>query len=203
VLRGERDYSAHEQDQRKRRTLGDVNTVILEAEDTIDTETGHAWRQRRVVEEERDLDAIMSAMNPAFLRRYVPVHLHHRVVRAVNKLQVWDGSTYVDWVVSKTQGRDADWFVDKERGIVHLSLAFILRRGNLFLIDYDYGESVVPGWVKKATKYLAAADLEEAVVRPGAQEGGRFRSSDTRHERWAAEAWRLIHDHRELRSVGH
>lgn len=203
-MRREKRYSAHE--DKNRPTLTQVNSLILRMEDYLDRQTGHSWRQRRVTGERPEMDAILPAHKVSWGRIYVPVQLQHRMVRSfvagTHEILVYDGSTYVDWVANKTEGRNADWFVNQERGVVYLNLPFLppFRRGEIFEFKYDYGEANVPGWVADACTMLVAARLEQASTRASGDIGDKMSVRD-RAEYWQSEAQRLINENREFVSV--
>jgi len=100
-------------------TSDTVERVIESIEDIIDARTKHAWRERRIVDEYK-----APRWDTAFrLALPVPyVDLDHWQVFPLatasgDKLEVFDGSSYVEWLAGgKVHGRTADYFLEERRG---------------------------------------------------------------------------------------
>lgn len=130
-----------------------ITNFIERAQDRVDKTTGHAWRTITVTEE---------YVRPSSIYRYgtgVRLDLRHRSLTSfqsgTDKIEVWDGSSWVDWVATKTEGRNEDWWVDEQNGVVFLlGLYRVYPHG--IRITYRYGESTVPGGIEEATTLMAA-----------------------------------------------
>ena len=94
------------------------------------------------------------------------VSLRHSKVQDLDSGQgdvfkVWNGSQYEDYLTTKTSGRDNDYWLDNDRGILFLRLPFLFSRILPIQIKYRYGYSTVPNAIKMATIMLTAADVLE------------------------------------------
>jgi len=154
VLQVDFDFSSQ-----KLPTDTDVEASIEEAEDEIDQETQHAWRAVTVTNEFYDIpiQAYREGVG-------TPIHLKHRNVRTLasgsgDKLEVWDGSSYEDWLTTKTEGRANDYWLDEELGILYIRRYWKYYWKKAIRMTYRYGESTVPKDIRKATAMLAAIDF--------------------------------------------
>lgn len=100
-------------------SIEEVENLIQRAEDFIDFKTKHAWRERTVKEEYHDLNAYYSPYNG------YPFYLSHSNVKDFSsskgdKIEVWNGNSYVDYVVDKTEGRNQDYWLKNREGILYL-----------------------------------------------------------------------------------
>lgn len=117
-----------------------------------------------------------SKMDLNFIRIVLP----HNEIISVDKLQIYDGSSYVDWVSTKTEGRDKDYWIDYYRGIIYINTyafgTYLYRPYNV-IVDYTYGagatatdRSKVPKAIEHAATLLVVADLllndDYAIVLP-------------------------------------
>lgn len=139
-----------------------VKDFIEDASARIDRETGHAWRERRVVNEMKDLDG------QYYFWAGTPISTMKREVRTPlksekgDKIEVYDGNGYDDWVASDEyeEGRDEDYWVSRADGLL-----YIYRRSTWFQkyqsirLSYRYGAEHVPSDIKNAAAKLAAADV--------------------------------------------
>ena len=142
----------------------EVERIILRKTDAIDRATGHAWRERKVVNEMRDIDG------PYYWNSGVPVPLRHREIVTPldsakgDKIEVWEGENYNDWVSNPdyTEGRDGDYWVHVEAGILYIyRRPLYINRLNL-RVSYRYGSDAqygVPRDVEEATAKMTAAEL--------------------------------------------
>lgn len=88
-----------------------------------------------------------------------PIHLSHSNVTTIHSLKVWNGDEWEEWVGSKTEARDGDYWVDYEGGVVYI-LRFLLDQGGKEVeITYSYGRTDLPYEVKELTKLLVIRDL--------------------------------------------
>ena len=180
-------------------TTTEVESFIAENEDYIDSQTNHAWRSRTITEETHHLD------KPAYqLRDGIQVFLNHRKIRTFSaasgdKLEVWNGSTWEDYIASRVEGRNNDFWVDYQLGIIFLkAYALFLPRNFGVRVTYRYGETSVPGDIKKACKLLTAVNLTEgddrSILFP---EGTSNIPLSDKARRWTEEAEKIIERHRE------
>lgn len=138
-------------------TLTEVEQIINRKEDYIDKRTGHAWRERAILEE---------YVNPTDYNRFgngVRFDLKHRKIKEFDtlendKIEVWNGNEWIDYVATKTEGRNDDYWVDYINGIV-----YIRKRSGFFehgiRITYRYGEDLVDGTIEDIATKLVMIDI--------------------------------------------
>lgn len=144
-------------------TLVEVNEMIIENEDYIDSITGHAWRTRRNTNEYHDYTP------PASIGRFDrvsdnrSVKLNHRSVRSLqggsDTFELWNGSSWNDLVENSTEGRGNDYWVDYTNGIVYFKGERPTRTGKVFRASYNYGETSVPSDIRQAASLLTAIQI--------------------------------------------
>lgn len=143
-------------------TQAQVEAFIEEAEDDIDAETGHSWRETTITNEFYDLHA--NEVHSVYGLPVMKIHLRHRQIRTLStgdgdKIEVWDGDSYTDYVVSKTEGRGDDFWLDYEQGILYIRKVYQSFRVKGVRMTYRYGASTVPKDVRQATALLTAINL--------------------------------------------
>lgn len=125
---------------------GQVENLIAEAMGEFERRTGEAHRPRFVANEILDMEAFKSRYPEIFETITVPrpFHLNHRPVVPFSasrghKIEVYEGNEpWTDWLV-KTQGRNADWWLNEEDGILYIRKAFVPRQHALVRVSYEYG----------------------------------------------------------------
>lgn len=187
-------------------TRSDVQQLILRASARIDRETGHAWRERRVEDEIRDIKG------PYYWNSGVPVPLLKRnIVTPIDssqgdKLEVWQGEEWHDWAADDayTYGRDGDYWVDEANGILHIYRRPLYINHLNLRVTYRYGSTGgygVPEDIKEACAKLVAAELYRSDVYGTAIPGS---DNDVGPERTAEayeeQALRILKKRKELRN---
>ena len=146
-------------------TADDVRLLIADASDYIDSYTNHAWRARRVTNEYKDLE------NNYRFDVGVPIQLQHRDIRSPldeskgDKLEIWEGDGYEDWVSSSEyeQARDGDFWIEEPTGSLYIYRRYVFyNRKREIRLNYRYGKETVPGTIKMSAAKLTAADLMES-----------------------------------------
>ena len=144
-----------------------IEALINRAEDQIDQRTRHAWRTRYSgtttgadVTAKYEYYDIDSCYDSSVGGR--KIFLNHRKITAFSHaasdvLEVWNGSAYEDYIQTKTEGRDDDFWVDYELGVLYISRYENLPRG--IRLKYRYGEATVPYDIADCACKLAALDL--------------------------------------------
>jgi hypothetical protein len=163
-----------------------ITKFIERAQDKIDSTTAHAWRETTVTNEYID---------PSSIYRYgtgIRFDLTHRSIKQFSsgsgdKIEVWDGSSWVDYVATKTEGRNKDYWVDYENGSIFLMGTFnLLHHG--FRVTYRYGESTVSNSINEACAMMAAISVlnsPEYAAISFTDDGGSNRQTDSaRIEYW-------------------
>lgn len=142
-----------------RPTLADVQEFIEEAQDEIDQRTNNAWREKTVTEEYYDIPRI-----PYNYQTGIPIHLKHAHIRDFDdsegdKIEIWDGSSWVDWLTTKTEGRANDYWLENKKGVLYLRYPYRFYGKQAVRLTYRYGHDTVPKDIQKATALLAATSL--------------------------------------------
>jgi len=139
-------------------SINDVQDFIEEAEDDIDHQTQDAWRSKTVVNEFYDIPRVRYNYQTG-----IAIHLRHTDIKALtngtDKLEIWDGSSYVDWLATKTEGRNNDYWLEETKGILYLRYPYRFYAKQAIRLTYRYGKTVVPGDIKRATAMIAAINL--------------------------------------------
>lgn len=138
-------------------SLARVQKFILQAEEHIDNQTGRSWRPRKRVNEYIDLG--MNATHHS--RAGIKFRLKRRYLKELSsaqgdKLEIWNGTDYEDWLVTKTEGRDKDFWLDYENGILYLRRFHPRGLEKIGRLTYRYGEEAVPLDISDATAKLVA-----------------------------------------------
>ncbi len=53
-----------------------------------------------------------------------------------DKIEIWDGNSYVDYLTARTQGRNNDYWVDAKEGVLYVRNVFFGNRGRRARITY-------------------------------------------------------------------
>ena len=176
-----------------------VEEWINESEDHIDQETMHAWRSVTITNEQHHLEV------PHYqLRDGSEIKLLHRNIKTLTSgtdlLEVWDGSQYLDYLANKTEGRNKDYWVNEEMGFVFIkTYPSYLPRTFGVRVTYRFGDSTVPGDIKRACIFLTAIHFlqgeDRSVLLP---EGTSNISYNTKIDKWQERAEDIMDRRREL-----
>ncbi len=183
-------------------TTTQVEAFINAAEDQIDRDTRRAWRSVTVTDEYYNIPKVHNVGHHQGHghRRFIKIYLRHRHVKTFagvsgDKLEIWDGSSDVDWIATKTEGRADDFWVNYTDGILYVRMQHALYHEDGAKLTYRYGETTVPSDIKDATAMLAAvmvlgSDDNSQVV---AETGDATRQShQSRIEQWSTRAREII-----------
>jgi hypothetical protein len=154
-----------------------VNRWINEAEQYIERRTRTAWRARSVANESHDFPA--RKIMPLDYVDGLPVKLKFRPIIATNasdgslskvldhsagdKLEIYGGGRYSDWLVDKTPSRKTQSWVDEHTGILMLRGFYKINSRLAVRVSYRYGDTLntLPADIRRATALLACAKLLE------------------------------------------
>lgn len=169
-------------------TLTQWNDVILSWEDHVDRLAKTSWRIRTVTEE-YPFDGLAMMPDP---EGFIMVPLRRQNVKVLltasgDKVEVWNGSQFDDWMTSHTQGRQGDFYLVPERGQLFLRTRVLYGNAQQRVrLTYRYGLTAVPAAVKRATAFLAAADIATGTTMSigGRGEGIDYVAADPRITRW-------------------
>jgi len=120
-------------------TLETVENIIRRKEDFMDKVTNSSWGVRQTDYEFYDIADIVPARNVG-----IKIFLGHRNIQTLNAaigdaFGVWDGSSYVDWISTKTEGRDNDYWIDYNLGILYIMTTISYFGKKRVRIRYRYG----------------------------------------------------------------
>lgn len=190
---------------------GEVARRLNRIERYIDKTTRTSWTSagRTVTNEFHDFN--YWRYRPTRWRSFLEegsVHLRFFPIRALSsaagdKVEVFTAQTandgYEDFLTTKTQGRNDDFWVDTNEGIIHFANSRPQRLRDAVRITYRYGETSVPEDIERATILLTARDIvsTEDYSPIIAEAGDRFSFKDKATE-WQKEAEEILEYHRRL-----
>lgn len=187
-------------------TKTQVETLIEEKSDQIDRMTGHAWRERQVVDEYHDLEG------PYYYGSGTPISLQKRNIRTPldsaegDKIEFWTGNEYRDWVSDPEidAGRENDYWLDESTGQLHVyRRQWFWSRYKELRITYRYGKETVPTQIEQICAKLVAAELyrtqQYRVTTPGNEESP---DAQAIADKWIEEAEKQLKRYKEVRSIG-
>lgn len=179
----------------------EVVEFIENNQDLIDIETQHAWRSVTVIEELHTIEYTSDNY-----RDGAQIFLGHRIITALStgsgdKLEVWNGTIDEDYLVTRTEGRNNDWWIDLPTGLLFIKtfpVPFYSRRRYTVKVTYRYGETSVAADIRKACTLLTAVDVlssdDRSVLLPeGTQNIGLL----DKFEKWQDQANRIIEKRKE------
>jgi hypothetical protein len=183
-------------------TKDEVTQWINQNEDEIDDETMHAWRETTVTKETHHLEY------PAYQTRDgSEIILLNRKIKTLTAgtdlLEVFNGSEYEDYLTTKTEGRDKDYWVDEQMGIIFIKTytAFLPRFFGV-RVTYRFGETTVKKDIQRACILLTASDVlqsdDRTVLLP---EGSSNIPMPDKSTRWRKQAEKLISRNREQKVI--
>ena len=191
---------------------GHVDDFIAMAEERIDQLTDHAWatsRAKTVTEERGRIQRVMS--NSVNDRGRIQLR-HYPILdmSGSDKLHIWDGGNYVEYIANKT-GDDTitnvtgkDYWIDKERGTIYLNsynqfnLLSDAPSGVTAYVTYRYATATTPADIKQATIYLVASMIAMNDDLNLMQEGDDSMDNSTKSQKFEDMAMKILKDNRRL-----
>jgi len=189
-------------------TRYEVEDIISRMCDEIDRRTHHAWRTTRITDEYYNvrIDDRFKGYHhfPLDYSTRIALYLKHRQIRdftsGTHKIEYWDGSSWVDLVANYTEGRDEDYWINYERGIIYFVNRYPLHRRQNVRITYDYGDTIVPGDITRAAIMLSCAEILQrqdiTIVYPQ----NTLNVLPERWEKWQKEADKILKRREEIKS---
>lgn len=174
-----------------------VEAIINRKEDFIDRYTNHAFRGKTASLEYHDFPSAPSWKGRSW--DGLPVFLAHRVITTLatgqgDKVEVFDGSNWIDWLVTRTEGREADFWIEQDKGILWMRTLTSFTKRRSIRVTYRYGESTVPGEINDACIMLTARDLvlndDRGLLIPDT--GTSQVPYIERTERWKKDAYEIL-----------
>ena len=194
-------------------TQAQVETFINMAEERIDQLTDHAWHTSRantVTEERGRIQRVMS--NSVNDRGRIQLK-HYPILdmdSGTDKLHIWDGGEYVEYIANKT-GDDTittvtgkDYWIDKGRGTIYLNsynqfnLLSDAPSGVTAYVTYRYATAATPNDIKQACIYFTAAMIAMNDDLNLMQEGDDSMDNSTKSQRFEEMAMKILKDGRRL-----
>ena len=160
-------------------TTATVNLYINWAESEIERRTFYAYQAVTATDEVHTTQTYGSrkGYRSYYLNRPY-VQLAHSPIRTMTAgldyLYVFTGGAWVDWVATKTEGRDEDYWVDTQNGRIYFMKGYpLLSYPDNVKVTYRWGESTVAPWAQElATMMAAVRVLEMDADRTVSSEGG-------------------------------
>ena len=190
-----------------------VEAFINMAEERIDQLTDHAWHSSRpntVTEERGRIQRVMTDSVNDRGRIQLKHYPILDMVDGTDKLHIWDGGDYVEYINIKT-GDDTitsvsgkDYWIDKERGIIYLNsynqfnLLSDAPSGVTAYVTYRYATAATPADIKLATIYFAASTIAMNDDLNLMQEGDDSMDNATKSQRYEDMAMKILKDNRRL-----
>ena len=191
-------------------TRYEVEQIIKDMCDQVDEKTHNTWRKTRVTNETHDVriqDRYQGyGAYPYDYSTRIALYLKHRDIRpfvaGTNKIEVWDGTSWVDFITTYTEGRAQDYWINYERGIIYFVNHYPLRQRSNVRVTYDYGKTSVEGDIRMATIMLTAANIiggkeDLNVVYPQSTMGSVLDTKD-RWEKWIEQADKRLNKHEQI-----
>ena len=190
-----------------------VEAFINMAEERIDQLTDHAWHTNRAntVTEER---ARIQRVRSNVINTRGRIQLKHYPILdmagGTDKLHVWDGSSYVEYIANKTGSNtvtdpvNKEWWVDGERGIIYLNDYSTLNMinsapsGVACYVTYRYATASTPDDIKLATIYFTASTIAANDDLNLMQEGDDSMDNATKSQRYEEMAMKILKDNKRL-----
>jgi hypothetical protein len=190
-----------------------VETFINMAEERVDQLTDHAWHSSRpntVTEERGRIQRVMTDSVNDRGRIQLKHYPILDMVDGTDKLHIWDGGDYVEYINIKT-GDDTitsvsgkDYWIDKERGIIYLNsynqfnLLSDAPSGVTAYVTYRYATAATPADIKLATIYFAASTIAMNDDLNLMQEGDDSMDNSTKSQKFEDMAMKILKDNRRL-----
>lgn len=180
-------------------TLEQVEAEIVRSEDEINRATINSWKSVTITKEYHTIKP------PIYRYEGTQIFMGHRNVTVFSsedgdKLEVWNGSTDEDYLLTRTEGRNNDYWVNEVDGILWLrTYPRILRRTFDVRLTYRFSEPSVPGDIEKACIRLTAIALvssdDKSLLFP---EGSSNVPLSDKIEKWQNVADKIILNNKEL-----
>ncbi len=152
-------------------SIATVEEYVSAAEEEVEKETRRNWRDgfKSVVDEYHS----WSYRDQAMIRRgiygnIITIDLYYENIQSFTKLELWEGDTWKDLVISGTEGQamfNEDYFIDKKSGRLYIHTNFPSQGKDNIKLTYKYGEFVaaaaddMPKPLKKAVYQLAGSEM--------------------------------------------
>ena len=133
----------------------EVKEMIVDAENEINDYTMHSWKEETITDQYYDFPDVVDFDWGSG----IPIYLNHRKIRSFTKIEIFTGTAYDDWVSTKTEGRNNNYWADYNQGILYLKIYPIFYKKQAIRLTYTYGETTVPNSIRKACALLVASEI--------------------------------------------
>lgn len=182
----------------------DVEQFIEKWSSKMDRKTGQSWRVNRVRNETHDHETLyywLSGHPVRLMKRNIITPLD---ATKGDKIEVWTGNKWENWVEDYNEGRDEDYWVDAPIGVLFIYERAILRPHPKFRISYRYGRDNVPADIRDAVAAASAADLYQSdvygVTVPGQNNAGNSDPFKAANE-WYEQFEDTVKDYKKLHFI--
>ncbi|MGQ9642016.1 MAG: hypothetical protein ACUVUF_07840 [Candidatus Bathycorpusculaceae bacterium] len=190
-------------------SLTEVENIINQVEEYIDRMTHHAWREKVANDGAYEYHQLgrLGTRSTWFTWLGYPIYLKYRRLKKFDaskgdRFEVYNGNVWEDWLATKTEGMNGDFWVDYDNGIVFVFgfWRYIGLKEYMTRFKYRYGEATVPLDIKRACVLLVASQLvavnDKLFMIP---EGGTgVLNIREKIELWREEADRILSARREF-----
>lgn len=182
-------------------TAGVVEKWIARTEDRVDQSLGRSYKKTTITEEMHSFDAVNTRRNVG-----IPVYLNYDHLfdfdsASGDKVEIWDGNTWVQLHSTGTEGRGNDFWFDLVKGVLYLNIRQTMVLG--VRVTYRTGNyTTIPGYISDATALLVAArvvtlDGTAAIL----SSEGREVDPSEKVRLWTKEAQSILDSQRGFRSI--
>jgi len=195
-------------------TQAQVETFIDMAESRVEQLTDHAWSTANAITVTDERCRVQTVRSNAINSRGRIQLSHYPIVTLAggsgDTVKIWDGSSYVDYVATKTMGSSVtdvvnkDYWVDTERGLIYIEnyASFNLLNsspaGVGAYVKYRYATATTPKDIKLATIYLTASTIamnDDLNLMP---EGDDSMDNSTKSQKFEDMAMKILKDNKRL-----
>ena len=179
-------------------TVTEVEDLIEEMETIIEQICEQSWRLNTKTNEYYDFVSKMQrgrhydrSGHALYTISLKNKHLREIDTAEGDKIEVWTGSEWLDFVATLTLGDamyDGDYWVDYHRSLIHLFTNYPSEGQNMIRISYRYGDTSVPAGIQRATTLMVGAAINERY------EMYKDVSKDTSPAMNMADKWRELAD---------
>lgn len=183
-------------------TAAEVESAIASAAESLNHRTGTAWQIEKVEKEyHHALPSFVPQPHISVCLNFPPLNILSS--EEGDKLEIWNGHEWTDLLSDSKEGRDADYWVDYQSGIINLRRKPAVA-DNSVRVTYRSGHSEVPADIKDAcAKLVAIWYIESDFFRVGLPYGENLPDPMSKVERWKEEVDRVVADHRIMTVCNH
>lgn len=181
-------------------TSEQVEEFIDEAEDEINSQTMNSWKTKTITKEYHTIKP------PTIRIEGTQIFMEHRntttLTTPTDKLEVWNGSEWEDYLITRTEGRNNDYWVNEVDGTLWLrTYPRIYHRTNNVRLTYRFSDALTSEITKACIRLTAItiiqSDDKSILIPEGSQNIPLFEKTKI----WQAEADKIIQNNREIKTA--